>query len=168
METSERKVFSATIEELIDENDYEVVLDTATPATTTSGKECLILDFVIREDVDQKFKKWHVKEYLFKDLDDPRWYDSRKLHRIILTQPNPKLEFKSCDECVQYINGLKMKISIGIREYIDSNGNSKRTNEVKRNSYAKSEAKTVAPVTSSADVPVVDLHDGVEEADVPF
>lgn len=168
METSERKVFSATIEELIDENDYEVVLDTATPATTTSGKECLILDFVIREDVDQKFKKWHVKEYLFKDLDDPRWYDSRKLHRIILTQPNPKLEFKSCDECVQYINGLKMKISIGIREYTDNSGNLKRTNEVKRYSYAPSEAKTVAPVTSSADIPVVDLPDGVDDADVPF
>lgn len=167
METSERKVFSATIDEVIDENDYEVVLETATPATTSSGKECLILDFVIREDVDQAFKKWHVREYLFRDLEDPRWFDSRKLHRIILTQPQPKLEFKNCDECVQYINGLKMKISIGIREYTDSNGNLKKTNEVKRNSYAKSEAKPVAP-TKSADVPVVDLPEGIEDADIPF
>ena len=168
MESSERKVFSATIDETIDEGDYEVVLETATPSLTSSGKECLVLDFVIREDVDQPFKKWHVREYLFKDLDDPRWYDSRKLHRIILTQPSPKLEFMSCDECVQYINGLKMKISIGIREYTSASGDLKKTNEVKKNSYAKSEAKVVAPVTKSADVPVVDLPAGVDDADVPF
>jgi len=165
MENSERKVFSATIDEVIDENDYEVVLETATPSVTQSGKECLVLDFVIREDVDQAFKKWHVREYLFRDVDDPRWYDSRKLHRIILTQPNPKLEFMSCDECVQYINGLKMKIGIGIREYTDASGNLKKTNEVKRYSYAKSEAK---PIVKSADVPTVDLPDGIDDADVPF
>lgn len=169
MENSERKVFSATIDEIIDENDYEVVLNSATPATTNSGKECLVLDFVIREDVDQKFKKWHVKEYLFKDLDDPRWFDSRKLHRIILTQEKPKLDFMSCDECIQYINGLKMKIGIGVREYTDASGNLKKTNEVKRYSYAKSEVKApVQVVTDSADVPVVDLPEGIDDADVPF
>ena len=168
MDSTERKVFSPVIEEIIDDNDYEVVLETATPATTKSGKECLVLDFAIREDVDQKFKKWHVKEYLFRDVDDPRWYDSRKLHRIILTQPNPKLEFKNCDECVQYINGLKLKIGIGVREYQDASGDLKKTNEVKRNSYARSEAKVSAPVTSSKDVPVVDLPGDVEDADVPF
>ena len=167
MESSEARKFSATIDELIDEGDYEVVLSSATPSTTSSGKECCVLDFVIREDVDQKFKKWHIREYLWRDLDDPKWYDLRKLHRIILTQPNPKLEFKSCDECIQYINGLKMKISIGFREYTDASGDLKKANEVKRNSYAKSEALATAPAQSGA-TPVVELPDGIDDADVPF
>lgn len=134
---SEREEF-----DLLPSADYEVTLELAEPRTTDSGKEYLNLKFRIRSDVDSNAtgKNRVIFDKLWKDKFDTNWYDLKKLQKIILTQkglPTYKLDFQDVDECVQYINGLNMKITI-IQKFDDYRNAD--VNEIQYMSYAPSTA----------------------------
>lgn len=159
-DTSTAKTFSEFAEEdLIEAGTYEVVLE-AEKREFGENKENigLFCKFRIRNDVDQAYKGRVVFDMIWKDKDQVEWkdwFDHRKLHKIILTQEKPKLSFNNPDECIQYINGLSMRINIE-KTFDDYRG--KYINKVAYLSYDKSNVKSVNAIT--ADEPADD--------DLPF
>lgn len=137
--------------------DYEVTLTLAEPRSYGENGSTLglFLMFKVRSDIDQPEKGKLITEkiWLDKDPDWAGWFEHKKMHKLILTQTNPKLDFQNCDEAVQYINGLNMKITV-ISEYDEHYD--KNICKVKGFSYAKSEATaaTVAdPMVKTDDLP---------------
>ena len=159
MPVSGAKTFSENREEdLIKQGEYEVTLELAEPKLfgENQDKPACSCKFRIRRDVDQPGAGRVISDTMWLDKDTENWegwYDHKKLHAIILTQPKPKLDFKNCDECVQYINGLNMRITINERfdEY-----RGKKVNEVAYLSYKPSavdSAATPAPQVTADDLP---------------
>lgn len=100
---------------LIDAGDYEVVLKAERRTVQSSNKVMLSLDFKIRDDVDQKFKNKHVFDNAWEDKNNPHWFDLAKLNNLIKSQkglPTYKETFSDVDECIQYLNGLQMIITV--------------------------------------------------------
>lgn len=147
--------------ELIDAGEYEVTLS-AEPRLfgqqMTPGLHC---KFAIRKDVNQPFGGRCAFETLWLDKDGSGWYDTRKLNAILLTQDNPQLSFMGVDECIQYINGLNMRITIE-KKYDEYSG--KDRNTVKYLSYAKSKVGNAEPVGAE---PAVDTPQ-IADSDLPF
>lgn len=145
--------------EPIDGGEYEVTLY-AEPKLfgqqMTPGLSCR---FAIRKDVQQPFAGRSVFETLWLDKDGSGWYDTRKLNAILLTQDNPQLSFMGVDECVQYINGLNMRITVE-KKYDDYSG--KEKNNVKFLSYAKSKVVAEPVAESTAEAPQI------ADSDLPF
>lgn len=100
--------------DLIPAGDYEVVLESCEKRQygVNKDKNALSCRFRIREDVEQEAKKRVVFDNIWEDKVNPLWYDLNKLGKIIRTQPNGKRDFTNVDECIQYINGLNMIVTI--------------------------------------------------------
>jgi hypothetical protein len=142
---------------IVDEGEYEVVINNAEIRKTKTEKEYLSVDYVIRKDVDQEFKGKHVFESIWRDKNNPEIFDYTKLNKIICTQPEAKLEFGSIEEVIQYLNGLKLIIYI--ETTFDVYSNSER-NAVKRYSYKPTqypEEQTITQNTSRIEVASDDL-----------
>ena len=106
----------------------------AEPKTYGEGKSKLACRFLIRDDVEQPFKGSSVFDDMFLDKDTVNWdgwFDHRKIHAILLTQPKPKLEHTS-EGVIQYINGLDMKVKVD-KAYDDFRG--KTVNKIHYMSY---------------------------------
>ena len=154
---------------VVDAGDYEVVLKVERKLTKDGSKEFANLDFMIRDDIDQKFQGSHVFDKAWKDTSNPKWFDLKKLGSILVTQKNKegyKTEFEEVDEFIQYINGIHLLVTVE-KKYDDYSG--KEVNSIKYGSYKPSkwdmephEAKEEAP--KSANTAKIDLADD----EVPF
>ena len=152
---SNAKTFPENENELIEQGDYEVILKAeAKLYGENNDKTFLLCSFKIRDDVKQPFMGQVVFDRCWPDKDPnwDGWYDHRKLHKMLLTQVKPQLAFGDCDECVQYLNGLKMRITID-KKYDDYS--QKWVNEVHYLSYSKSQVvETASNATPTVDLPV--------------
>lgn len=149
---------------LIDAGDYEVVLKAERKLTKDGSKEFLNLCFRIREDVPQNFKKRCIFETAFKDKERTTWFDLIKINKLVKTQkglPTYKFEFSDVDECIQYLNGLNMIITID-KKYDDFL--EKEVNEVKYLSYRPSAYVGTGAVETETGVPEAP----VDTSDLPF
>lgn len=149
---------------LIDQADYEVTLKADKKLSKDGTKEYLNLCFKIRSDVPQNFKNRCVFEIASKDKERTSWFDLIKLNKLVKTQkglPTYKDAFNDCDECIQYLNGLHMKITI-IKKFDDFSG--KEINEVDYLSYKPSEFDKSGLGTTETDVP----ESPVVPDDLPF
>lgn len=132
---------------VIDGGDYEVVL-TATITTNKAGTgDYLNLGFKIRDDVEQKFNDGHayVFEKLFRDKQNPEWFDLTKSGSILVTQKGKagyKTKFDEVEEFVQYINGINLVITV---EKVYDEYFQKEVNQVKYLSYKPSKLGNYAP-----------------------
>ena len=103
---------------LIDDGKYEVVISKVEPKETISKKngqkyKMLNLTFKIRSDVEQEFKGRCVFYTIFGREGD-EYYDYRIVNKIIMTQlaKGEKLFLNDVDEVLQYLQNLKLVISI--------------------------------------------------------
>ena len=120
---------------LIDAGDYEVVLKISKRSTKDGKGTYLNLDFMIRDDVEQKFQKQHVFEKAFQDLVNEQWFDTKKLANILVTQQHRedyKKEWDSCDELILWLNDSTLKITV---EKIFDDYRNEEVNRVKMHSY---------------------------------
>lgn len=59
---------------LMQEGEYEVyVHDCCETKTKSSGMDCIKFDFVVRADVDQKYKNKHIFKNFYKDKETGEW-----------------------------------------------------------------------------------------------
>ena len=165
--------------ELAEEGEYELVLHIVPGKTKDGAKDYLSLDFQIRDDVDQRCKKVHIFDKAWRDTDDPDWFDSKKLGKILFTQKNKKgfkPAFDEQDELTQYLNGIHL-IAYVEKKYDDYYG--KEANSIKYLSYKPSVWDITHPVTEEApakeEKPVVNeaaeklMNDpAVKDPDCPF
>lgn len=151
---------------VVDAGDYEVVLKVERKLTKDNSKEFANLDFMIRDDVDQKFQGSHVFDKAWKDTTNPQWFDLKKLGSILVTQKGRedyKTSFEEVDEFIQYINGISLIVTVE-KKYDDFS--QKEVNSIKYLSYKPSKAgpyvKPVkdAPKDESANLEQLDLPEG--------
>ena len=152
---------------LVDAGDYEVVLKADKKLSKDGTKEFLNLCFKIRSDVPQNFKNRCVFETAFKDKERTTWFDLIKLNKLVKTQkglPTFKVEFNDVDECIQYLNGLHMIITID-KKYDDFS--EKEINEVRYLSYRPSEFdKNPTPVAATTEATTPESP--ILDSDLPF
>ena len=164
---------------VIDGGEYEVVLFISKKRTKDGTKEFANLDFMVRDDVEQKFKGAHVFDKAWPDLTSPQWFDLKKLGSILVTQkerPGYKTTFDEVDECIQYLNGINLIITVEktYDEYYQ-----KEVNGVKYLSYKPSKlGPYVKPVKESGAAPapkaegegeiVANNVPDITKADFPF
>lgn len=139
---------------VVDAGDYEVTLKAERKYTKDGSKTFLNCDFKIRDDVEQAFKGRHVFDAIWKDKNNDLWFDLVKLNKIIKTQVNPKINFDDVDECIQYINGLNMIITVE-KNFDDYTGQER--NSVKYLSYRKSVAVPTTSASANDNIPTDDL-----------
>ena len=121
----------------------------------------------IRGDVEQPHKNAIVFDTIWLDKDTENWkgwYDHRKIHKILLTQEKPKLEFHDCDECVQYINGLCMRVTIDKKfdEYRNAD-----VNELRYLSYQPSLVGNPGDSIQTNNIESLEMPEG-DGSDLPF
>lgn len=159
MPNSGAKTFSDHEEsELIEQGEYEVTLELAEPKLYGANQDRpgVMCKFRIRRDVEQPEKGRTILDTMWLDKDQENWagwYDHKKIHKILLSQTNPKLDFQTCDECIQYINGLNMRITI-LKKFDEYRN--KDVNEISYLSYAKSNATSTTvsdPMVKTDDLP---------------
>ena len=125
---------------LIDAGTYEVVLKISKKSTKDGKGTYLNLDFMIRDDIEQKFQKQHVFEKAFPDPTNEKWFDTRKLANILVTQQNRegyKKEWENCDELILWLNDSTLKITV---EKVFDDYRNEEVNRVKMRSYEATEA----------------------------
>lgn len=157
--------------ELIDDGEYEVVISKVEPRESTSAKtgktvKRLALTFKIRDDVEQKFKGRCVFYTIFGREGD-EYYDYRIVNKIIMTQlkKGEKLFLEGVDEVLQYLQNLKLVISISSEydDYRDEDRNVVVEDSFKPSEHKETVAKTEAPVSNNT-APV----DPVPTDDLPW
>lgn len=150
--------------ELIEPGEYEVTFTCEQKHYGQEMRPGLQCKFQIRKDVEQPFAGRCIFETFWLDKDGSGWYDTRKIHKVLLTQDpdKRKLSFESQDECLLYINGLNMRITV---EKVFDDYSGKYKNQVKFLSYAPSKAN-VAPSVENTVEETSAPH--IEDNDLPF
>ena len=157
---------------LIDEGDYEVVLEKLEKKTSAKGGKYLNVTFGIRRDVDQKFKGRKLFYSIFAQEGD-KAYNFDVINKIIVTQkgrPTYKTHFKDIDEVLQYLVGLRLVISVEIT-FDDFSG--KDRNKVVDWSFAPSVWDTQDHKPEAAPQEIItknteELDEVLPEGDLPF
>lgn len=149
---------------VVDGGDYEVVLKVERKFVKDGTKEFLNLDFVIRDDVDQKFQGSHVFDKAWKDTTNPQWFDLKKLGSILVTQKGKegyKTSFDEVDEFIQYINGISLIVTVE-KKFDDFA--QKEVNSIKYLSYKPTAAGPYIKPTKENSKPLDDLGGGIKGA----
>ena len=166
---------------VVDGGDYEVVLKIERKLTQDKSKEFANLDFMIRDDVEQKFQSSHVFDKAWKDSSNPQWFDLKKLGSILVTlkerpeyKDTYKTSFDEVDEFIQYINGITLVVTVE-KKYDDFA--QKEVNSIKYLSYkpskhgvyVKPEKKAdPAPVNGeTGDVQLTSTEEAAQGLDIP-
>lgn len=100
---------------VVDGGTYEMVISAKVQPTKDNTSDYLNIGFKIRDDIDQKFAGSYVFEKLFRDKNNPEWYDLTKSGNILVTQkgkPGYKTKFDEVAEFVQYINGITLVVTV--------------------------------------------------------
>lgn len=149
---------------VVDAGDYEVVLKVERKFTKDGTKEFLNLDFMIRDDIEQKFQGSHIFDKAWKDTTNPQWFDLKKLGSILVTQKGKegyKTSFDEVDEFVQYINGIGLIVTV--EKKFDDYAQ-KEVNSIKYLSYKPSNAAPYTKPAKENATPMEDLGNGVKGA----
>ena len=141
---------------VVDAGEYEVVLKITKKRTKDNTKDYANLDFMIRDDVEQKFQGAHDFDKVFRDPGNPEWFDTRKFGSILVTQKEKegyKAKWDEVDELIQWLNGVNLKVTI---EKVYDDYTQKEDNRIKYLSYKPS---ALGPYVK----PVKDANGNVEE-----
>jgi hypothetical protein len=105
---------------LIKEGEYEVILEKAEIKKLLSGKEKIGIQFRIRTDVEQEGKNRIIFEDIWKEKDNPQFFNRRRLNLLLATQ---KIEngktFDTIAELLKFLTGsmLVVKVAVEHDEY---------------------------------------------------
>lgn len=141
---------------LIKEGEYEVILEKAEiKKLPMSGKEKIAIQFRIRTDVEQDAKNRVIFEDIWKEKDNPQFFNRRRLNLLLATQ---KIEngktFNTIQELLQVLTGSTLVIKIAV-EHDDY-----RNEEVNKITYYRS--SKVKPQEVTAKKPEI------KDEDLPF
>lgn len=163
---SDKKSAEKSEFELIDEDTYEVVLEKLEPKSSTKNGRTvkyMNITFVIRNDVDQKFKNRKVWYTIFARENDVA-FNFNAINAIIVTQEGRadyKRHFKNVDQIFQYLIGLHLRLKVGI-EFNKFKG--KNDNTIVENSFTFSQWDIDHPNGTSENTKVEEFAD----SELPF
>jgi hypothetical protein len=155
---------------VIDAGDYEVIVKLEKKWTKDNSKEFVNCTFIVRDDIEQKFKGGRIFDKIWRDTTNHKWFDLKKLGNMLVTQKGKegyKTTFDECDECILYLNDATMIVTVE-KKYDDYA--EKEINTIKYLSYKPSK---VGPYTKPA-AETVTREDAnldkitVEDKDLPW
>lgn len=144
--------------ENIANGEYEFEISAEKKSYKNGTVEALSVKYIIREDVDQKFKKRVIFETIFKDKSNPKWFDTDKLRTLVCTQSTGKgwkVNFLTCDDCIQYINGIHLRATV--ETVCDEYTNYEEKTRIKYKSQKPSEWDKTHPASASVEETISDL-----------
>jgi hypothetical protein len=144
---------------LLKEGEYEVRVERIETKTTTTGKEKIAIMFRVREDVEQEGKNRVLFEDIWKEKENPQFFNRKRLNLLLRTQDleNGKT-FETIQDLFKELQGamLIVKVSVEMDDY--------RGEEVNRIIYyrhTKNASKTVSNTSPKA-------KEEVKDEDLPF
>ena len=121
---------SGSLDVLIEEGDYEVVVERAEERTAVStGKDYITLMLKIRDDVEQKFQNRTIFYSIFKDKDNPNQYNEKKINRLLDCLPEDEIQdgqaFEEVQDFLNLVKGMYLiaHIKVGFSEYKNADEN---------------------------------------------
>jgi len=157
---------------LIDEGDYEAIIEKIEIKISKAKNEYVSLTFRIRDDVEQKFQKRVLFDNLFKEKNDKGEYtehfNRKKITKIVkaVFPENTPLEFNSFDDVCDAIIKHKLIIHVGITKEEDEY-TGKKQNYIyyyKPTDKGDKVLTPTKPVTAQADTKAVEY----DEEKLPF
>jgi hypothetical protein len=105
---------------LIKSGEYEVMIQEASVKTTPNGKEKISLKYKIREDVEQESKGRIVFEDIWKEKENPAFFNRKRLNLLLRTQDIEN--GKTYDDISGLLEDLKgsyliLKITVEMDDY---------------------------------------------------
>lgn len=121
---------------------YECIIEKMEIGETQSGVKRVNITFRIRSDVEQAYKGGTIFDTIWREKENPDFFDRRKVNRLLGTQ-NVKegTTFGSIDEIVKFLTGQPLQVNLGTR-FSEYSG--KDENVVKFYSSSKVVAQTFA------------------------
>ena len=106
--------------ELLKEGEYEVVIETIEIKTLQSGKEKIGIKFRVRSDVEQDAKGRIVFEDIWKEKENPQYFNRRRLNQLLGTQHlKDGVVFEGIEGIIEVLKGayVRIKVAVQFSEY---------------------------------------------------
>lgn len=119
---------------LIAEGEYEAIIESIVVTTVpTTGTEKIAIKFKIRNDLEQEFKGRILFEDIWKEKENPQFFNRKRLNQLMGTQDVKDGQvFQTVDNIVEFLNGAKLIVVV--KKEMDTY----RNKEVNRIAYYKS------------------------------
>jgi hypothetical protein len=134
---------------LVEPGEYEAIIENIAVATVpTTGTEKLAITFKIRNDIEQGFKNRLVFEDIWKEKENPAFFNRKRLNNIMGTQEiKDGQQFASIDDIVTFLKGGKLIIVV--KKEMDTY----RNKEVNRIAYYRSSKVKPQKFVADKDLP---------------
>lgn len=95
---------------------YECFIEKLEQGETNNGVKRINITLRIRSDVEQEYKNGTIFDTIWREKDNPEFYDRRKINRLLGTQ-NVKegTSFASIEEIIKFLNGANLQVNLGVR-----------------------------------------------------
>lgn len=112
--------------DLIEEGNYEVIIDKIDRRVTKNGKNKLVVQYRIRKDVEQKYGNKCVFEDIWEEKEHSGVFNRKRINQLLGTQHVTKgTRYNSINEVINFLTGAALNISVKIthNEYYDEDEN---------------------------------------------
>jgi hypothetical protein len=106
--------------ELLKEGEYEAVIEAIEIKTLQSGKEKIGIKFRIRTDVEQEAKGRVVFEDIWKEKENPQYFNRKRLNQLLGTQHlHDGMTFDGIESVLAVLKGgfVRIKVAVQFSEY---------------------------------------------------
>jgi hypothetical protein len=138
--------------EVLKEGEYEAIAEKLQIQTLPSGKEKVSIMFRIREDVEQEGKNRVIFEDIWKEKDNPQYFNRKRLNQLLGTQHlEDGTSFTTIQDLLDQLKGayVRIKVAVEFSEYRNENQN--------KISYYKTTTK-----------PAQKVGEEIKDEDLPF
>lgn len=152
---------------LLPEGDYEAVLqDMATKILPPpSGKEKIAITFRIRDDVEQDCKGRLVFEDIWKEKENPQYYNRKRLNKLLGTQTiEDGTVFETIEDIITFLKGAFLIVHV-TKEFDEYSGQDR--NRIAYYKPTKNGAQSIAPTEKTEEQPTGAVMD-IPDDQLPF
>ncbi len=151
---------------LIADGDYEAIIEKMEIKTLpTSGKEKIAITFRIRSDVEQESKKRIVYDDIWKEKDNPQYFNRKRLNQLMGTQDiKDGTVFNTIKDVMDALQGGAIIIHVG---HETDTFRSKEINRVKWYSSSRFKPQSIGAKPADAS-PASEPSPEIEDEDLPF
>lgn len=113
--TYDKAAATANTYDLIKEGEYEVFIEKATIRETASGKQKISLQLRVRSDVEQDAKNRVIFEDIWKERDNPQFFNRKRINQLLGTQHfEDGTSFDTIEKLLEAITGANLVVKVGI------------------------------------------------------
>ncbi len=111
---------------LLKEGKYECLIDRIEIKTFDSGKQCINITYKVRDDVEQEHQNRLIFESIWKEKDNPDFFNRKRINKILGTQKvEPGATFNDINDILNLLKGslLMCNVKARLNEYTGQDEN---------------------------------------------